>query len=340
MDPTWLASLLDASGAALVAVDTQGRTIFWSRGAQAVFGWASNEVLGQPPPIVPASLSQEWQLQLQRVLDTGEPTPAAETQRQARDGRLIPVLRSSSPLRGPDGCVLGLLDTLTDVTAHKQLDDESRALAQVRERELIAMDLHDGLIQSLYGLVLTLDARQRELEPSETAAQQALQAARLDIERVLEETRSYVFDLQAREFAPRNLGAGLQILADGLRLNAGIDVELQFDPAVEQFLPPEARAHVVYLAREAISNALRHAQATQVAIKLTREENRVVLTIVDNGRGFDNSTTMTTRERSGRHGLRNMAERARLVGGRLEITSHQGEGTQVRLAVPSAANSS
>jgi PAS domain S-box-containing protein len=328
-DSTWLASILDASGVAMVGVDTQGSTVFWSRGAHALFGWAPEEVLGKAPPIVPPPLCQEWQLQMQRVLETGQPTPAAETQRLARDGRIIPVVRSASPLFGKDGSIIGLLDTLTDITVLRQLDEESRALTQVRERELIAMDLHDGLIQGLYAVLLTLDARQRGLDAAEGAARDALKSARVEIERVIEETRSYLFDLRAREFAPRDLGSGLRLLADGVRLNAQIAVELNFDAAVEPLLRPEVRGHLLYLAREAISNVLRHAQASSVKIDVARSEQRLVLSVVDDGVGFD----PPNRPQRGR-GLRNMAERARLVGGRLDVSTREGGGTQLKVDLP------
>jgi signal transduction histidine kinase len=271
---------------------------------------------------------------MRRVLETGEPSPVAETQRQARDGRLIPVIRSSAPLKSPDGSVIGLLDTLTDITALKQLDEEARALAQVRERELIAMDLHDGLIQSLYALVLTLDARERALlessDPAAGPAQEALKAARMDVERVIEETRSYLFDLKAREFVPRDLQSGLLLLTDGLRLNAGVVVDLKFDPSVEALLQPDVRGHLLYLMREAVSNVVRHARATHVQIEVGCVDDRFVLTVRDDGRGFDT----TARAPAGRHGLRNMAERARLVGGQLNMQSQPGAGTRLRLELP------
>src|SRR5207253_1713491 len=133
------ASVLDALGAAMVGVDPTGCTIVWSGRAEALFGWSADEVLGQVPPIVPMPLLQEWQLQMHRVLTSGEITSAAETQRLARDGRIVPVVRTTAPLCAPDGAIVGVLDTLMDITLLKQLDDESRALTQVRERELIAM---------------------------------------------------------------------------------------------------------------------------------------------------------------------------------------------------------
>src|SRR5579871_3735944 len=194
----WYAALLSDGGPALVGIDVARAVTLWTSGAESLFGWTAAQVRGQPPPFIPPGLQQEWQLQTQRVLESGQPDTPAETQRLTRDGRLIWVLRSSTPVRGQSGQVIGLIDVLQDVTALKQVDEEARALVQVRERELIAMDLHDGLIQSLYATVLSLSARQQSLDPPQPQAVEALEHARTNLERVIEETRGYVFDLRAR----------------------------------------------------------------------------------------------------------------------------------------------
>src|SRR5438067_5277235 len=136
-ESAWVAALLNASGTAMLGVDLDGRVRCWSAGAEAVFGWQAAEVIGREPPIVPGPLKQEWQLQMQHVFRTGEPTPAAETERLTRDGRKVWVVRASAPVRDEHGTVIGLADTLTEITALKQLDEETRALTQVRERELV-----------------------------------------------------------------------------------------------------------------------------------------------------------------------------------------------------------
>ena len=335
MSPTevdWLQAPLAALGTALVGVDLEGRTTFWSTGAQALFGWTALETLGRPPPIVPNPLRHEWELKLQRVLETGESIPAAETQRITRDGRSIWVVHSPGPVRGENGDVIGLLDTLMDITALRQLDDESRALAQVRERELIAMDLHDGLVQALYATVLNLAAHERSLESKDANARSVLEATRADIQRLIEETRGYAISLREREFAPRNLEAGLRLLADALRLNSHIEVELTIDPGAEQALPAETRRHLLYLVREAVSNVLRHAHARHVTIALTRAGDCLIAEVTDDGRGFN--TERISPSRGGKHGLHNMAERARLVGGKLQVSSDSEKGTQVGLVLP------
>src|SRR5689334_2665943 len=123
-EATWLTTLYESADTALLGVDLDGRTVVWSQGAQVLFGWEAHEVLGFPPPIVPPSLRQEWQLQMRHVLDSNLRSPAAETERVTRDGRSITVIRTSTPARGPDGQVVGLLDVLIDATALKQLDEE------------------------------------------------------------------------------------------------------------------------------------------------------------------------------------------------------------------------
>jgi len=326
---TWLAPLLDSAETALIGIDRDGRVGYWSRGAELLFGWSAEEVLGRQPPIVPPTLREEWHLQMQRIFDTGMPSPTAETQRVARDGRAISVLRTSVPVRDGSGRVIGLTDLLIDATALKQLDEEARALVQVRERELIAMDLHDGLIQSLYAVVLNLAAQERTPGLSDPSS---IRASRLQVEHAIAETRNHVADLRGAVFTPRNLELGLQLFVDSLRLNAGVHVDLRVDPSVESLMEPEVRGHLAYLIREAVSNVLRHASASAVTIELSRLPEAVIASVVDNGRGFVPPDATVAVERN--HGLHNMAERARLMGGRLHITSAPGRGTRVQVELP------
>lgn len=326
----WPQATLAVRGTAMVGVDIQGLTTFWSPGAEELFGWTATETVGRPPPIVPSALLQEWQLKMQRVFETGAALPAAETQRITRDGRSIWVVHSPSPVHGDSGEVIGLVDTLMDVTALKELDDESRALLQVRERELIAMDLHDGLVQALYATVLNLAAHEQSL--SDADARRVLETAREDVQRAVEETRGYLVNLREQEFVPRNLEAGLRLLLDALRLNSRVDTELTIDPSVERQLPAETRRHMLYLVREAASNVLRHAHARHVSIEITRSGDCLLVGVSDDGRGFDMERVSPSRR--DKHGLGNMAERARLIGGKLTVTSRAGSGTHVHLELP------
>jgi len=333
--PGWHDRILAATASAIVALDLDGRVVYWNAAAERLFGWRPAEVLGQPLPIVPAALCQEWQLQVQRTLHDDQAALAdpAETQRLDRDGRLVPVLRAAAPLRDAVGRTIGLVETLTDMRARRQLDEESRALAQLRERERIAMDLHDGLSQSLYSVLLGLAAAERAVgSDGDAGVPAALHQARQHIERVIDELGAYLHELRAATVAPPDLAIGLRLLVDGLRLSGGLQARLELDPAAAAQLSPGRRGQVLYLVREAVSNVVRHAAASSVTVRLdgAPATGQLVVRVTDDGRGFDAAAG----PRPGHHGLRTMAERARLIGGRLTITSTPGQGTTVTLEVP------
>jgi len=150
------------------------------------------------------------------------------------------------------------------------------------------------------------------------------------VERAIADARAHLDSLRGPALAPADLGAGLALLADGLRANSDIDVHLSVDASIEPLLAPRVRGHLLYLAREAASNVIRHASASTLTIALSRAAGSGVLKVEDNGVGFVAGGGST----DGHRGLRSMAERARLVGGTLIIDTHPGRGTLVRLEVP------
>jgi PAS domain S-box-containing protein len=245
------------------------------------------------------------------------------------------------------GMGLGLGILLRDVT-------DSKLLTRLEERERIAMDLHDGVIQSLYGVTLGLAARERLLQGDTSETREALRQARAQINAVVHQIRNYIFNLRPAELDGRGLRAGLETLAEELRINTLIRPTLEVDPEADRSLSHEAVTSVLHVARESTANVIRHAGASAVRIRLTQDDAQVVLTIDDNGRGFDRqgeprgnacsvtpdtagtaagSTTSGGGAAAGQ-GLRNMAERARMLGGNLVVRSEPGRGTEVRLAVP------
>jgi PAS domain S-box-containing protein len=209
----------------------------------------------------------------------------------------------------------------------------SRQLTLLEERERIAMDLHDGVIQSLYAVALGLAAQERTLDESAAKTRDGLRQARGQLSGVIQEIRNYIFDLRLQKLGEQGLGAGLEALAEELRVNALIMPELVFDANVDNLLSPDVVENVLHIVREATSNVIRHAGASQVRISLARAESHLVLSIRDNGRGFDRQDSQPRANGSG-NGLRNMAERARTLGGHLKTASQLGHGTEVLLELP------
>jgi signal transduction histidine kinase len=235
------------------------------------------------------------------------------------------LLVSAFPVTDATQEGLGLL--LKDVTT-------ARALALLEERERIAMDIHDGVIQSLYAVSLSLSAHGRLLDLEAEETRQALQRARMQINNIIQEIRDVIFDLRQHRRQLPGLQTGLEALVTELFGHTLIQVDLELEEGTGNFLGPVRVSGVLYIAREAISNVIRHAGASKVMIHLARIEEKLVLTIRDNGRGFNPAATDP--ENSGPaegQGLRNMAERAQLLGGRLLVVSSPGHGTEVYVEV-------
>jgi len=206
----------------------------------------------------------------------------------------------------------------------QQLAAQARALARLEEREQIAMDLHDGVIQSLYSPVLGLGAQQLNADPHQRDAELGHSIARLND--VIHEIRNNIFSLHVRDLGDASLRGGVERLAEELRAGTLVTANVAVDSGIEDGIDADALRSLLYVAREATSNVIRHAAATLVTISVVREDTDLVMTIRDNGRGFDFQAAAMSGD-----GLRNMAERARLIGGKASIESSPGKGTEVRI---------
>ena len=209
---------------------------------------------------------------------------------------------------------------------HARLQAELHRLAVLEDRERIAKELHDGVIQALFAVGLGLQgtaalARDPDL-------QQRLGGAVDELDRVIRDLRNYIFGLRPGILADRQLDQALRRLADELQERSGVVTVAEVDPDAAAGLADLA-AEVVQLAREALSNVGRHAQATTCRVSLYRDGDRVVLEVDDDGRGFDAATG-----RPGGQGLGNLRSRAEALGGQAEIASQPGQGTRVRVAIP------
>jgi signal transduction histidine kinase len=208
-----------------------------------------------------------------------------------------------------------------------RLNAELGRLAVLTERERIGQDLHDGVIQSLYGVGLSLedlgDVMREEPDAAEARVEQAIDA----IHGTIRDLRSFIFGLRPEFLEAGDLRTALGALADEFRRMTAAIVNLTLVGSGD--VPPAVAIHVLQLAREALSNVARHADATSVSVSLMTTPAEVHLAIVDNGNGFDASQSAAP----GHHGLSNMLERARAIGGQLDVRSGKG-GTQVDLRVP------
>lgn len=212
---------------------------------------------------------------------------------------------------------------------YEQLQD----LTTLHERQRIAMDLHDGVIQSLYAVGLNLEACSDLMGGSLPGMKERLSKAINDLNDVIKEIRNYIFDLRPDRSGAKTLRQVLEDAVRELRVNALIEAELITDE-VEEELSREQLSQLSQIAREAITNIIKHAKATSVTIRLWSRDDLLFLSVRDNGAGF----AVGELEASPGQGLRNMAQRAKDMGGRLFVKSAPGTGTELTVTVPMARN--
>ncbi len=210
------------------------------------------------------------------------------------------------------------------------LHRKAQRLAVFEERERIGMDLHDGIIQSIYAVGLMLEESLLDSRQSDPATRAKLQHAIDGLNAVIRDIREYIADLRPKRFIFDNLAVGLQMLVREFLMTKPIDAEVDLSEEAGRWLAPVAANDLFHIAQEALSNVARHANATRLKVTLAQVGDRVVLEVVDNGRGFDPAR----RPSDGSHGLANMEERARAIRGELTVTSEPGKGARVRVSIP------
>jgi signal transduction histidine kinase len=206
--------------------------------------------------------------------------------------------------------------------------EELERLAILEDRERIAKELHDGVIQTLFAVGMSLQAADTGLSDPKALHDRLTQAV-TDIDRAIRDLRNFIFGLGPGGLADRQLDQALRDLIDELRRGCHVAIRVDIDSESASLLTPHA-PNILQLVREAMSNAIRHADAQTISVELGRDDEGPSVVIEDDGSGFDPDAPA----RGGR-GLRNLHSRAEAMGGRLDIESRSGHGTTVRLRVPS-----
>jgi signal transduction histidine kinase len=209
-----------------------------------------------------------------------------------------------------------------------RLWERSRELSVVEERNRVARELHDSVTQNLFGVVLAAEAAATLLDRDPDEARQQLGRVQELAQAGMEELRSLIFELRPAALADEGLAATLRKHLAVLRRVYHQDIALQVAGAPR---PGGVNDGDVFrIAKEAVHNAVRHAHADHIRVGLDGRNGHLVLTIDDDGVGFDPDEAAM---RARRLGLTSMEERAKALGGVLTIDSRPGDGTKVRLEV-------
>lgn len=213
-----------------------------------------------------------------------------------------------------------------------RLHQQVQRLAIVEERDRIGKDLHDGIIQGLYAVSLSLE------DVPELMAEDAAEAtARVDgaieaVNRSIRDIRKFILGLQSEVLDGAHLEAALATIAHEIRLNTLIEVDVAIDEASEPgaSLDEATRGELLQIARELLSNVARHSGAGRATVELRQVDDRVRLAVSDNGRGFDPDAELP----SGHMGLANLRRRAAALDAEFRVESRAGSGTRIIVVVP------
>ena len=211
-----------------------------------------------------------------------------------------------------------------------RLHENTHRLAVLEERERIGMDLHDGIIQAIYGVGLSLEGALHTIEESPAEAKKRIQHSINGLNQAIRDLRAYILDLRPRQMGNDGLMSGLRRLATEFRANSLAEVVLTGPDSDFIDLSPSQALALFHICQETLANTAKHARANRVEISLWSTEDRVLMEIHDDGRGFD----MEAMNLNIGHGLANMQTRAQSAGGDVDISSAPGEGTTVFAWVP------
>lgn len=215
---------------------------------------------------------------------------------------------------------------IENATLYRQVQQ----LAVLEERERFGMDLHDGIIQSIYAVGLMLEDVQRKADDIE-GSRNRIGGAIQSLNQVIRDLRNYILHLRPQHFQGRDILQGIEELGKALRANTFMDVQISGGNINPKSLTSEQTEEVLHIVQEALTNIQKHARASQVSIIAEILDNRVFqLTVENDGIPFEKARAAG----SSGHGLKNMKTRAKSLEGEVEISPIPEGGTRVVLRVP------
>lgn len=313
--------------------DLAGHLTSLNKAAEQLLGYTREEILKMNiADVVAPEYRQLVNEQMHRKL-TGAPRTGYEVEVLAKDGRSL-MLEVNTRLQFEEGQLLGIQGIARDITARKQAEaalreSEQQLRKSIAEREQIGRDLHDGIIQSIYAMGLNLDDCRRLVKKEPAEVEPRLQKVLADLNAVIREVRSFILGLESDLLKGQEFKAALKSLVLTLGEPHSSRFILQIDSSSSGSLSPKQATSLLHVAREAISNSVRHANAQRTILSLQKHNDLIRFEVQDDGEGFNSDST----EHHG-YGLRNMAARAQELGAGFSVISKIGEGTRIVLDLP------
>jgi len=306
---------------------------FWTRNRYKIGEGMVGQAAQTRQPVISNHLEKDERVTRQAVVKAGFrqiaciPLPA--------HGEIVGVLtiatRSKKAISKNDlQLLVSIASGAGTAIENARLHSNVRRVTILEERERIGMDLHDGIIQSIYGVGLALENARAVLREDPESADNRLVKAMDDLNRTIRDIRTYILDLRPRQLRDESLIEGLGRLVAEFRQNTKLEVILAGPKEPLTDLQPVNAMALFHICQEALANIAKHANASKVTIDLWSTSDRALLEIHDNGEGFD----LEKASKTVGHGLANMQTRVANVGGDLDIITAPKEGTTILAWVP------
>lgn len=229
-----------------------------------------------------------------------------------------------------DLLVLQIIGNLVAIAIeNERLSEALRDLTVLEERERISKELHDGVIQSIYSVGLSLQGTMSLLDRDPARAGERIDGVIRELDNVVRDVRSYIFELQPKAVEERGLSVAMLELVKDFEVNTLAHISTSINEEHFYALSPSTRSHVIQIVREILSNIARHGRAKSLSLTSLEEDGELEIVIEDDGRTYDPDTV----ERG--HGLRNIEQRAASISGTLTISPRSPGGMSHVLHLPS-----
>jgi PAS domain S-box-containing protein len=332
-------TIFEEAGIGILIKDVNGRMIDFNPAFQAMLGYTPQELARLDYLDITHPLDKKQSRKLFNELVNGKRRSYFFEKRYLhKDGQIIWVRVTASLVLEPDHQAQFVIAMVENITAQKAIETElielQQRLMQGREMERLrlAQELHDGPLQEIIGVVYQVQAL-KDAQADEASREQ-IEAIQTALNQLARSMRTICGELRPPTLVPFGLESTIRSHAE--QFQAGHpEITIKLDLAQDgQSLPEQVRIALFRIYQEALNNIIRHAQASTVRIRFQLREKQAILKVQDNGLGFEVPGSWINLARQGHLGIAGAMERAKEVGGILEVTARPGKGTIIRAVVP------
>ena len=345
-------SILNSAGEGIFGLDREGKTIFANPAALELTGYREDELTGKNLHYLIHHTKMDGtacpfeDCPTYLALGDGKVHRTAETVFWTKEGQSFPVRYITTPIK-EDSQIIGCVVLFRDITERKEAEVRLREseqnlrylaaqliTAQERERERISRELHDELGQSLLVLKLQAGNIKDQIGKNPQDAGAECQEMSANLNQLVENVRRLSRDLSPSVLQDLGLTSALRHLVNEFAKRHNLKANLNLPPDLDGLFAREAQINIYRIFQESLTNIGKYAQASSLTMAVSKKKGRILFKLSDNGQGFDVEKAMARESTRRGLGLAAMEERGRMLGGKLNINSQPGQGTEIVLSVP------